>query len=51
MELVIGPFRMGSSARLKSAGRGLAVLADEVIVKPTDESEIVRLVVSDSRSR
>jgi anti-sigma regulatory factor (Ser/Thr protein kinase) len=51
MELVIGPFRMGSSVRLKSAGRGLAVLADEVIVKPTDESEIVRLVVSDSRSR
>ncbi len=50
LELAIGPFTHGSSARLDEAGPGLAV-ADELSVEPTDESELLRVVVWDRRSR
>jgi len=51
LELAIGPFQSGSLARLRSNGDGLVVLADELSVERTNESEILRVVVCDQRSR
>jgi anti-sigma regulatory factor (Ser/Thr protein kinase) len=51
LDLTIGPFSGGSSASLEADGSRVKVLADELHVEPTDESELLRVVVCDGRSR
>ncbi len=48
LEVVIGPFHSGSSEHLRRNAHALT-LADEVRIEPTDESEILRVIVTDTR--
>lgn len=51
LQLDIGPFVDGSSARLESEAPALGQLADEVSIETVDGSELLRLVVCDKGSR
>jgi hypothetical protein len=52
IELTIGKFRDGSSARLReetSTASPLTLLADELSIEPDGDSELLRVVVADRR--
>lgn len=56
LELTVGPFRPGASAKLtgkepSDIGSALALLSDELDVRRDDGSELVRLVLLDERLR
>lgn len=56
LELTVGPFRPGASARLtgeepSDLGSALTLLSDELVVQQEEGSELVRLVLLDERLR